>query len=75
MSGHTARILAIDTGGTMTDTILIDTSGDFVVGKAQTTPDHLARGIMDSLRDAARQWGMTLEEPLRDWNWWSTREP
>ena len=62
MSGHTARILAIDTGGTMTDTILIDTSGDFVVGKAQTTPDNLARGIMDSLRDAARQWGMTLEE-------------
>ena len=33
------RVLAIDAGGTMTDTFLIDTSGDFGVGKAQTPPE------------------------------------
>ncbi|MFA7282595.1 MAG: hydantoinase/oxoprolinase N-terminal domain-containing protein, partial [Sterolibacterium sp.] len=32
------RILGIDAGGTMTDTFLIDDNGEFVVGKAQTTP-------------------------------------
>jgi acetone carboxylase beta subunit len=56
------RILAIDTGGTMTDTILIDTEGQFVVGKAQTTPEAVSVGIMESLKDAARQWNLTLEE-------------
>ncbi len=30
------QILAIDAGGTMTDTFLIDQDGNFVVGKAQT---------------------------------------
>ncbi|MDI3257887.1 MAG: hydantoinase/oxoprolinase family protein [Kyrpidia sp.] len=62
MTRRQTRILAIDTGGTMTDTILIDTEGQFVVGKAQTTPEAVAEGIMESLKDAAHQWGMSLEE-------------
>jgi acetone carboxylase, beta subunit len=40
------RVLAIDAGGTMTDT--------FVVGKAQTTPEDEAQGFMASTRDALR---------------------
>jgi len=32
------RVLAIDAGGTMTDTFVVDRAGAFVVGKAQTTP-------------------------------------
>jgi len=55
-------ILAIDTGGTMTDTILIDRRGHFVVGKSQTTPQHEATGIMTSLRDACGQVGKELED-------------
>src|SRR5699024_8667728 len=31
-----SQILAIDAGGTMTDTFIIDEKGEFVVGKAQT---------------------------------------
>jgi N-methylhydantoinase A/oxoprolinase/acetone carboxylase beta subunit len=31
------RVLAIDAGGTMTDTFIVDESGSFVVGKAQTS--------------------------------------
>lgn len=62
MSRRQPKILAIDTGGTMTDTILIDSTGDFVVGKAQTTPDRMANGIMASLQDAAEQWRLSLTE-------------
>ena len=31
--------IAIDAGGTMTDTFIVDDAGEFVVGKAQTTPE------------------------------------
>ena len=48
---HDPRVLAIDAGGTMTDTFIVDDEGSFVVGKAQTTPagrvgraDALGRG-------------------------------
>jgi N-methylhydantoinase A/acetone carboxylase beta subunit len=55
------RVLAIDAGGTMTDTFVVDQGGSFVVGKAQSTPDDEARGFMSSCADAFRQWEMTIE--------------
>ncbi|MHB8694486.1 MAG: hydantoinase/oxoprolinase family protein [Solirubrobacteraceae bacterium] len=61
-SARRPRVLAIDAGGTMTDTFVVDEHGSFVVGKAQTTPDDEARGFMESSADAFRQWGMTVEE-------------
>ena len=42
--GHTPRVLAIDAGGTMTDTFIVDETGHFVVGKAQTTPEDECMG-------------------------------
>jgi acetone carboxylase, beta subunit len=56
------RVLAIDAGGTMTDTFIVDDAGAFVVGKAQTTPDDESAGFMDSARDALGQWGSSPEE-------------
>jgi acetone carboxylase beta subunit len=56
------RVLAIDAGGTMTDTFIVDGSGSFVVGKAQTTPEDESRGFMASAEDALGQWGMSPEE-------------
>jgi acetone carboxylase beta subunit len=56
------RVLAIDAGGTMTDTFVVDSDGSFVVGKAQTTPDDEARGFMSSCADAFRQWGMETDD-------------
>jgi N-methylhydantoinase A/acetone carboxylase beta subunit len=56
------RVLAIDAGGTMTDTFIVDEAGSFVVGKAQTTPDDEAVGFMESARDALAQWGSTPGE-------------
>ncbi len=50
------RVLAIDAGGTMTDTFIVDDAGGFVVGKAQTTPDDESVGFMRSAEDALGQW-------------------
>jgi acetone carboxylase, beta subunit len=63
-NGRDPRVLAIDAGGTMTDTFIVDSSGDFVVGKAQTTPDDEARGFMASTRDALGYWDTEPEEAL-----------
>ncbi|MDR2188967.1 MAG: hypothetical protein LBE62_13155, partial [Azonexus sp.] len=56
------RILGIDAGGTMTDSFIIDDSGLFVVGKAQTTPHDESIGFINSARDAMNYWSLTVEE-------------
>ncbi len=56
------RVLAIDAGGTMTDTFIVDEHGSFVVGKAQTTPEDESVGFMASARDALGQWDSTPED-------------
>jgi N-methylhydantoinase A/acetone carboxylase beta subunit len=56
------RILAIDAGGTMTDTFIIDDKGEFVVGKAQTTAHDESIGFMNSSRDAVKYWNLKVEE-------------
>ena len=56
------RVLAIDAGGTMTDTFIVDEHGSFVVGKAQTTPEEEARGFFASVTDALSYWGLTPQE-------------
>ncbi|HEY4894528.1 MAG TPA: hydantoinase/oxoprolinase family protein [Solirubrobacteraceae bacterium] len=56
------RVLAIDAGGTMTDTFIVDSRGSFVVGKAQTTPEDESIGFMASARDALAQWDSTPEQ-------------
>src|SRR3954454_25214677 len=50
------RGLAIDAGGTMTDTVIVDDAGSFGVGKAQTTPEDESVGFMRSSEDALKQW-------------------
>jgi len=60
--GNRPRILAIDAGGTMTDTFIINERGEFVVGKAQTTPHDESIGFLNSARDALHYWGMGVEE-------------
>lgn len=57
-----SQILAIDAGGTMTDTFIIDSKGDFVVGKAQTTPLDEHIGLLNSAKDALGQWDAKMEE-------------
>lgn len=58
-------VLGIDTGGTMSDTVLVTEAGKFVIGKAQTTPHFEAEGILNSLRDAAKKLGLNVEEAVK----------
>ena len=59
-----AQILAIDAGGTMTDTFIIDGKGEFVVGKAQSTPEDESIGLINSARDALQYWNTSVEKEL-----------
>ena len=54
-------VAGIDAGGTMTDTIIVDESGKFTIGKAATTPDREADGFVESASEAAENWGLTPE--------------
>lgn len=62
MPEHSPRILAIDAGGTMTDTFIVDEAGRFVVGKAQTTPENESVGLIRSAEDALHHWDTTPEK-------------
>ena len=62
MAERDPHVLAIDAGGTMTDTFIVDGAGSFVVGKAQTTPEDESVGFMESARDALEQWDSSPED-------------
>jgi N-methylhydantoinase A/acetone carboxylase beta subunit len=58
-------IVSIDTGGTMTDTFVVDERGRFYIGKAQTTPENETIGFLNSLRDAFKRANIPFEEGVK----------
>lgn len=58
-STRRVQVLGIDAGGTMTDTFFVDSEGDFVVGKAQSTPQNEALGLIASAREGLEHWGLS----------------
>ena len=66
MSKVKTEVLAIDAGGTMTDTFIIDDKGNFIVGKAQTTPEDESEGIVKSMSDALDQWNLKVKDVMPD---------
>lgn len=59
----TARITC-DIGGTFTDAVVSDASGNLTVAKALTRPEHLFGGLHEALELAAKQLGEPLGELL-----------
>jgi len=55
-------ILALDAGGTMTDTILVLPDGTFKVGKSLTNREHEPTSYLESVEDAARSIDLTSAE-------------
>jgi N-methylhydantoinase A/oxoprolinase/acetone carboxylase beta subunit len=51
-----------DTGGTFTDCFVVDSNGDFIIGKAPTTPHDLSKGYFNAAALAAQQKGMVLRD-------------
>lgn len=61
---RSVQVLGIDAGGTMTDTFFVDADGEFVVGKAQSTPDNEAEGLIESSREGLGHWDLRLEDAM-----------
>lgn len=58
------QLLALDTGGTMTDSFIIDDEGDYTIGKAQTTPNDESEGVVESFNNGLGYWDTTLEDSI-----------
>ncbi len=57
-------IIAVDSGGTFADCIVVDDAGRVTAAKAPSTPDDYSRGVLDSVARAAEQLGISLRELL-----------
>ena len=58
-------LLGSDAGGTMTDMILVDSTGDFVVGKASTTHQDESIGFINSIKDALERWEIDWDKEAK----------
>src|SRR3990172_2740165 len=56
--------VCVDVGGTFTDCLVLDESGDLRQFKAPTTPGDPTDGLMNAMGKAARHYGQTLEDFL-----------
>jgi acetone carboxylase beta subunit len=64
-SDKRVQIIASDAGGTMTDMMVVDTEGNFTIGKAATTPRDQSLGFWDSLADGLEYWGIDFNKEAR----------
>lgn len=57
--------VAVDVGGTFTDCVVQRQAQGWLYAKAQTTPDDRGKGVIESLRAAAREMGVDFADFLR----------
>jgi N-methylhydantoinase A len=57
--------IGVDTGGTFTDVIVVDSDGTVVIGKAETTPGKFEEGVLNAIADAGQKFGLGLNELLQ----------
>ena len=56
--------IALDAGGTMTDAVVVDSAGDFLVGKFLTNKQNESISFLGSVADAAKTAGRNLRDTL-----------
>jgi N-methylhydantoinase A len=59
------HIVAVDTGGTFTDCVVLDSEGGFTRAKSSSTPRDFSTGVVQAVEKAARQRGLSLTELLK----------
>jgi N-methylhydantoinase A len=64
MAARRRYIIGVDTGGTFTDIVVLNSAGEVWTAKASTTPDDFSRGVMDALNEAARIVGIERSQLL-----------
>jgi N-methylhydantoinase A len=52
-------VVGVDIGGTFTDCVVVGDDGTMTFGKASSTPHNFAEGVLDAVRGAAKNLGMT----------------
>lgn len=60
------KLLTIDVGGTFTDCLVLDESGQLQRFKASTTPEDPTQGFFAAVGKAAEHYGQTLEQFLSE---------
>jgi len=55
----------IDVGGTFTDAFIVDGAGEYVTGKAPSTPGDVASGFFAAIDAAASAWEMSSDDILK----------
>ncbi len=58
--------VCVDIGGTFTDSIICDERGNLAESKVPTTPTDFSQGILDSLSDAAKTYGIPAEKFINE---------
>ena len=59
-------VVAVDSGGTFTDCVVLGEDGAVTRAKAPSTPPDYENGVVASVEEAARRLGMTLPQLLAD---------
>ncbi|MDP2660265.1 MAG: hydantoinase/oxoprolinase N-terminal domain-containing protein, partial [Dehalococcoidia bacterium] len=57
-------MVGVDSGGTFTDTVVVDSQGHITLGKASSTPHDFSQGVLDSVSTAAQALGLSLRDLL-----------
>ncbi|MCL5957875.1 MAG: hydantoinase/oxoprolinase family protein [Chloroflexi bacterium] len=61
-----SKIVGVDTGGTFTDTVIVNEKGDVAIAKQPSTPGEFAQGVLNSLADGALTLGVTTSDLLSE---------
>jgi N-methylhydantoinase A len=61
-SSKTEYQIAIDAGGTMTDTFLVKDTGEWVLGKSLSSLEDEAKAYMESVQDACNNWELKTSD-------------
>jgi N-methylhydantoinase A len=57
-------IIAVDSGGTFTDCVVMDNEGVIYTGKSHSTPQDFSIGVMGSVETVSEKLGLSLKELL-----------
>ncbi|MDP2720255.1 MAG: hydantoinase/oxoprolinase family protein, partial [Dehalococcoidia bacterium] len=59
-----SNVIAVDTGGTFTDCVILKSDGQLIWGKASSTPKDFARGVIDAVAATTEPSGESVKHVL-----------
>lgn len=57
-------VVAVDSGGTFTDCVVVEEGGGMTRAKSPSTPPHFEQGVLQAVGEAARRLDLSLEDLL-----------